>query len=63
MQKGWGASRGHQITHTMQQEETLTFGRQVEELVDFMRLQFDLWDDVLLLHLQGKAEHIGRGRG
>lgn len=29
-----------------------TFGRQIEELVDFMRLQFDLWGEALLFDLQ-----------
>lgn len=32
-------------------EEHPTFGGQIEELVDFVRLQFDLWDDHFLLDL------------
>lgn len=47
------------------EEEKLTFGGQIEKLVDFMRLQFDLWDDALLLHLQTHdqdgLEQIRRG--
>lgn len=29
-----------------------TFGGQIEELVDFMRFQFDLWEDALLFNLR-----------